>query len=357
MSMNSRERMLCAINRQPVDRVPTDLWATPEVIRKLHAHFGEKADIRAALHIDGTAGAGAKYVGPPLPPMPAGESVDYWGIRNKKVPHGGGAYDEQYFFPLASAQSIADLDKYAWPTTDWFDYSGMKAAAQEARKTKVVQCGYMAPFYYHNMLRGLEQSMIDPLADPELAHEIVKRISDFFLAHHRRMFEACPGLIDVSQVTDDLGSQTGPLISVKLYKEFYAPQHKRMIDLCHEFGIKVLHHDDGGIRPFLPLLVDMGIDILNPVQWSCPGMDMKELKTEFGDRICFDGAVENQRILPFGTPEEVRAEVRHCIDALASDGTGYILASCHAMQVNTPVENIIAMYDEAWRYGVISSHR
>jgi uroporphyrinogen decarboxylase len=95
----------------------------------------------------------------------------------------------------------------------------------------------------------------------------------------------------------------------------------------------------------------MGIDILNPVQWACPGMDMRELKAEFGNRICFHGGIENQRILPFGTPDEVRAEVRHCIDALASDRTGYILAPCHNLQVVTPVANIIAMYDEAWRYG------
>ena len=156
---------------------------------------------------------------------------------------------------------------------------------------------------------------------PELTHEIVRRISDFFYDHHRRGFEACDGLIDVAQVTDDLGSQHGPLISMKLYGEFYAPQHKRFIDLCHEFGIKVFHHDDGSCRAFLPDLVEMGIDILNPIQWNCPGMDRAELKREFGDRLCFHGGVDNQHILPFGTPEEVRAEVRalhrHCSPATA----------------------------------------
>ena len=349
--MNSRERMLAAINRKPVDRIPTDIWATGEVWAKLVKHFGENVDICGALHIDGMSSVGADYVGPPMPPVAQNESVNFWGMRYRRVPHGGGAYDEQSFYPLASVQTIDDLNSYKWPSADWFDYSTMRTKAEEARKTKAVQCGYMAPFFYHNLLRGLEQSLVDPLSDPELTHAIVNRISDFFYNHHRRMFEACDGLIDIAQVTDDLGSQTGQLISMELYKEFYAPHHKRFIDLCHEFGIKVFHHDDGSCRPFLPLLVEMGIDILNPVQWSCPGMDMMELKAEFGKRICFHGAVENQRILPFGTPEEVRAEVRHCIDSLASDGTGYILASCHNLQVNTPVENIIAMYDEAWKYG------
>jgi uroporphyrinogen decarboxylase len=105
------------------------------------------------------------------------------------------------------------------------------------------------------------------------------------------------------------------------------------------------------MREFLPGLIEAGIDILNPVQWTCPGMELKELKDKFGNRICFHGGVENQKILPFGSPEEVRLEVRHCIDSLASDRTGYIIAPCHNLQSVTPVENIIAMYDEAWNYG------
>jgi len=343
--------MLAAIRREPVDRIPTDLWATPEIQEKLSRHFGSYEAALEALHIDGFAGVGPEYVGPVLPPAGPDEQVDYWGIRTRRIVHPGGTYDEQSFFPLAEARTLDDIEAYPWPQADWFDYSKMRAAAAEARKTRAVQCGYMAPFYMHNKLRGLEQSLMDPLLEPELTHVLLQKISDFLYEHHRRMFTACAGLIDVAQVTDDLGSQTGPLISLEIYRDFYAPHHQRFINLCHEFGIYVLHHDDGSCREFLPLLVAMGIDILNPIQWTCPGMDMRELKAEFGGRIAFHGAVENQRILPFGTPDEVRAEVRHCIDCLASDGTGYILASCHNLQGNTPLENILAMYDEAWRYG------
>ncbi|MFP4028385.1 MAG: uroporphyrinogen decarboxylase family protein [Candidatus Brocadiia bacterium] len=352
--MNSRERMLAAMDLRPVDRVPTDIWATGEVWAKLRDHFGEDTDIRAELYIDGMTGIGPEYVGPPLPEMPEGESVDFWGIRRKQVEYYDGIYNEQSLNPLADAETIADLNDYRWPTTDWFDYSGMPAAAEEVHDKKVVQCGYMAPFYYHNLLRGLEQSLMDPVLDPDLTHEVVQRISDFFYDHHRRMFEEAGELIDVAQVTDDLGSQTGPLISMELYEEFYAPHHKRFIDLCHEFDIKVFHHDDGSCRAFLPLLIEMGIDVLNPVQWTCADMDMKKLKEEFGNKICFHGAVENQNILPFGSPTDVRKEVRHCIDSLASDGTGYILAPCHNLQPNTPIENILAMYDEALSYGKMS---
>jgi uroporphyrinogen decarboxylase len=342
--------MLAAFSRRPLDRIPTDIWATQEVWDMLLAHFGSREAIHQSLHIDGMACVNAVYTGPSLP-CTGEESVDMWGIRSKPMQYAGGVYLEMSFHPLAAARTIDDLEAYAWPSADWFDYSRMRASAAEERKTHVVQCGYMAPFFMHNRLRGLEASLIDPLEDPGFTHHLVHRVSDFLYEHHRRMFEACEGLIDVAQVTDDLGSQTGPLISLEVYRTFYAPHHRRFIDLCHAFGIKVFHHDDGSIRAFLPDLVGMGIDVLNPVQWMCTGMDMAALKRDFGDRLCFHGAVDNQRILPFGTPEEVRAEVRRCIDTLASDGTGYVLAPCHNLQAITPLENVLAMYDEARRYG------
>jgi len=351
MDMNSRERVLAAINHEKLDRVPTDIWATPEVWTKLRQHFGLDTDLYAALHIDGMASVGARYIGPPLPQMPEGETVDYWGIRTRRTEYGTGVYYEQYYYPLADAQTIDDLERFPWPKADWFDYSEMPAAAKAARKTHAVMCGYMAPFYFHNLLRGLEASLIDPIESPEFTQHLLKRLCDFFYEFHLRMFETCAGLIDIAQVTDDYGSQTGPLISLQTFREFYRPHLKRFIDLCHGFGIKVFHHDDGAIRPFIPDLIEMGIDILNPVQSICPGMEMEGLKRDFGHALCFHGAIDNQHMLPFGSPEEVKAEVRRAIDTLACDQTGYILAPCHNLQPVSPIENIIAMYDEAWHYG------
>jgi uroporphyrinogen decarboxylase len=350
--MNARERMLAAINREPVDRVPTDFWGTAEVRQRLLERFGTWEDVRGALHIDGMAGLEVAYVGPPPPEPPPGETVDpVWRFRRRNVDYGTGVYAEQSDYPLATAETVDDLERFAWPVAAWFDCAHMRTAAEQARARQAVQCGYMAPFYYHNQLRGLEESLMDPLIRPEFTHHLLQRITDSFYAQHRKMFESCEGLIDVTQVTDDYGSQAGPLIGLEVFREFYRPHLRRLIDLAHEFGIKVMHHDDGAMRDFLPDLVDMGIEILNPVQWTCPGMDLAALKRDFGSALCFHGGVENQRILPFGTPEEVRAEVRHCVDALASDGTGYILASCHNLQPVTPLENILALYDEAHRHG------
>jgi len=349
--MNSRERMLAAINHEKPDRIPTDIWATPEVWTKLKEHFGSNTDVLALLHIDGMTSVEPKYIGPPLPTVAQDETVDYWGIRTKRISYGIGTYDEFSYNPLSSAQTIEDLERYRWPTSDWFDYSEMRASAKIGREKQVVMCGYMAIFYQHNKLRGLKESLIDPLLLPKFTRHLLGRIADFLYEQHLRMFEACDGLIDVTQVTDDFGTQVGPMISLKVFREFYRPHMQRFIDLAHSFGIKVFHHDDGAIRPFIPDLVEMGIDILNPLQHNCPGMELEGLKRDFGGDLCFHGGVDNQRVLAFGTPEEVRAEVRHCIDALAYDRTGYILAPCHNIQALTPVESIIAMYDEAQKYG------
>lgn len=349
--MNSRERVLAAINHERPDRIPTDFSATPEVWQKLKDHFGPDADVQQALHIDGIAYVGPDYVGPPLPEAPPGESVNLWGMRYRPINYGTGVYHEQCFHPLAEARTIDDLERYPWPSPDWFDYSKMPAAARAARQKRAVKCGDIAPFYYHNQLRGLQRSLTDPHDDPEFTRHLLTRLCDFFYEHHLRMFETCEGLVDIGDVTDDYGSQTGLLISKKTFDEFYRPHVRRFIEMWHGFGLKVFHHDDGAIRPLLPDLVGMGIDILNPVQSVCPGMEMKGLKRDFGRDLCFHGGMDNQRVLPFGTPGEVRREVRRAIDALAGDGTGYILAPCHNLQAVSPVENILAMYDEAWNYG------
>ena len=355
--MNSRERVWAAINHQPVDRVPTDIWATPEVWDMLTGKYGSEERAKQELHIDGIKDIRPDYIGPPIANCTDDAGVDckvyygIWGAGLKWMGHGTGRYLEQTNYPFAWMESMEDLEKAQFPNLDWFDYAGMRKVAERLHPDHVIISGYMAPVYMHNLLRGMEMSLMDPMLEPEFTHLMLEKVCDYTYEYHRRIFETCEGLIDISQVTDDLGSQSGPMMSLGMYREFYAPHHQRFIGLCREFGIKVFHHDDGSMREFLPDLIESGIDILNPVQWSCPGMELDGLKKDFGRDVCFHGGIENQRILPFGTPEEVRQEVRNCIDALACDHTGYILAPCHNLQSITPIENIIAMYDEAWNYG------
>jgi uroporphyrinogen decarboxylase len=354
MTVSPRDRVLAAIRHQPVDRVPTDYWGTPEITGKLCDHLGctDRIEMYDRLGIDGILGVAPPYVGPPLPnPEAKGyEEVQSWGIRFKAQAYQGGTYWEMSHHPLAEAETIADLEAYPWPDPDWFDYSALPSLCARY-PDRAVQVGYTAVFYYHNMLRGLELSLMDPLLRPEFTHYLVGRISDTFTEYHRRCFEAARGMVDLTQVTDDWGSQHGLLASPRVFEEFYRVPTQRAIDLAKSYGILVFHHDDGDMRPLLPALAGMGIDILNPIQWRCGDWDLDALKREFGARLCFHGGVDNQHTLPHGTPDEVRAEVKWLIESLAADRTGYILAPCHNVQAITPVENVVAMYEAAREFG------
>jgi uroporphyrinogen decarboxylase len=354
MTLSSRDRVLAAIRRQPVDRVPTDYWGTAEITDKLYRHLG--CDTRQALYdclgIDGIPGAAPPYVGPPLPdPEAAGTEVfQAWGIRFKQQHYEGGVYWEQAYNPLAGAETLSDLQSYRWPDPDWFDYSALPDLCAQY-PDRAVQVGYTAVFYLHNMLRGLQLSLMDPLLRPEFTHYLVARISEWFTEYHQRCFQAAQGCVDVTQVTDDWGSQHGLLVSPRVFEEFYRAPTQRAIDLAKSYGILVFHHDDGDMRPLLPTLAEMGIDTLNPIQWRCGDWDLGALKRDFGGQLCFHGGIDNQHTLPHGTPDEVRAEVQRLIESLATDGTGYILAPCHNIQSITPVENVVAMYETACRVG------
>lgn len=370
--MTSRERILKAINHEPADRVPTDMWATPEVLNKLIAHF--RVDRRddsytpyiflnggavscscwsilrlwEILAIDGIFNVQPPYKGPELEEA-GGVLYNKWGFGFRKQKYQNGEYLEQVRFPMKDLETISELQRYRWPDPDWYDYDALLELINRC-EGRAVSVGYTAAFYYHNMLRGLELSLIDPLIRPEFTHILVEKVSAFFQEYHERCFEAAGGLIDMTQVTDDFGSQHGLLISPEVFRKFYKEPMQKAIDLAKANGLYIFHHDDGDMRALLPELVEMGIDILNPVQWRCGGWDLSALKRDFGDRVCFHGGADNQKTLPFGSPEDVKGEVKMLMETLGSDRTGYILCPCHNIQPNTPVENIIALYEEARNY-------
>ncbi len=348
--MNHRERILAAICHQPVDRIPTDIWATDEVWSALrhYCRVENNLEVYNALDIDGIIGITPPYIGPPLK-VEGSYHENEWGMGFRSQQYATGAYDEQVYHPLAEAQTLDDLERYNWPSPDWYNYDALPGLAQRTGD-RAVECGYTALFYYHNLLRGLEQSLLDPFDKPDFTHYLILKLSDFFTEYHRRCFEATRGLIDTTQVTDDWGSQHGLLASQRVFEEFYRAPMQRAINLAESYGIHVFHHDDGDMRRLLPVLVEMGIDILNPVQWRCGDWDLPAIKKRFGQQLCFHSAVDNQQTLPFGTPEEVRQQVRWLIDVLGSDGTGLIIGPCHNLQSVTPLDNILALYRTAQQY-------
>ncbi len=343
--MNHFERMMAAIDRQPVDRFPADIWCVPEVRDRLLAYCGTDDWTRVldALEIDGIISIAPPYLGPVRRDLPDELRQDEWGFVTRRQEYATGVYWEQVGYPLADAQTIDDIRAYAWPDLDAYDYSALPDLCAE-NAGRVIRIGYTAIFYWHNKLRGLEQSLMDLALRPEFSRYLIQRIADFFFEYHRRCYEAAGRAMQLTQVTDDFGSQTGLLISRRMIEEYYRGWIERAIDQAHAFGLRVMHHDDGAILSIIPDLIAMGIDILNPIQWRCKGMDRAEIGQRFGSRVCFHGGVDNQYTLPFGSADDVRAEVATNLRTLGAQGTGYIIAPCHNIQANTSLENILAMY-------------
>jgi uroporphyrinogen decarboxylase len=198
-------------------------------------------------------------------------------------------------------------------------------------------------------MRGFEQSFLDLALNPELFHAMISRVTDFFIEYVNRTLAAVPGEIDLVFTADDIGGQNGLLMSLPMWEEHLKPYHTRLNAAIHEHGAKVIYHSDGSVTDAVPGLIEMGIDVLQALQFDAAKMDPADLKGRFGDRLCFQGGVSVQQTLPWGTPEQVVAEVRHLIDTLGRDG-GYILGPSHAIQAGTPPENIVALFDTARNY-------
>lgn len=343
--MKYRDRIMAAIEHRPVDRLPVDIWCVDEVRQRLLEYAGTDEWLRVLdyLDIDGIISIRPPYIGPTVRELDGGHSQNEWGMVYREQVYAAGVYREQVGYPLADARTISDIDAYRWPDPGWYDYSVLSDLAA-ACGDRAVEVGYTAIFYFHNQLRGLEQSLMDPLLYPEFTHHLLRRLSDFFLEYHERCFAAVRGAAQITQVTDDFGSQKGLLISKDMLDDFYRPWIQRAIDQAKRCGLKVFHHDDGAICSLIPDLVEMGIDVLNPIQWRCQGMDREAIGDRFAGKVCFHGGIDNQQTLPFGTPDDVREEVAYNIRTLGRTGSGYIIAPCHNLQANTPLENILALY-------------
>ena len=328
------------------------LFRSGEVRDKLLKHFGVATDVEIwrGLHLDKIVGVGPKYIGPPARDLPGGlKLMPPWWTTQKEIHYGTGSYWETVDWPLKNATTIAELEQFQWPSADWYDFSEIETQCDAWPDNAIEGC-YVAPFYWHNHIRGLEQSCMDLIAEPELTEYALGRITQFCWEYATRCFEAGKGKIHLTQVTDDYGSQHGLMISEEAYLRWFKPIQKKFIDLAHSAGTLVMHHDDGAIRPLIPHFVELGVDILNPIQHVCPGMEMAGLKRDFGAKLCFHGGVDNQDVLPHGSVADVQREVRDCLRTLGAGG-GYILAPCHNIQPVSPVENIVAMYETAYAEG------
>jgi uroporphyrinogen decarboxylase len=280
--------------------------------------------------------------GPAEQALANGVYQNFWGERYVYRATPWGPMREDVRGALAGANSLSDLEGFDWPSPDLFDYSGL--AAECGRQDRfALQYGFADIWQRPALVRGWEGMFLDMMDRPEWVHFLCRRFTDFYKEDYTRAAEATRGRIDIYLLISDLGSQKGPLISLPMFHEFVAPYLKEMIDCIHGLGARVLYHSCGLMRTFIPELIALGVDVLDPIQPVGPAMAPERLQADFGGRVCFHGGIDMQDLLPHGTPEQVHAEVeRYC--RVLGQGGGYILGPAHLFQPDVPPENILAMY-------------
>lgn len=350
--MNHRERVLAALNHQEPDRCPMQISFTPEFADRLKEDLnlkgkglhnphggGNTYELERALGEDmlltSVGWANAYY-------QPGDRYTDEWGIGWKSHPYttpfGVGHYTEIERHPLADARAIAS---YAPPDPDRPELYADAADVLNNFKDEYWIVGVTVTTIFETAwaLRGYARLMTDLVLDPELADAILEIPYQYHLAAAKRL--AGMG-VDMIWTGDDVGMQTGMLISPKLWRRFFKPRMTGFIAALKAINprIKVAYHSDGNIQAIIPDLIEIGLDVLNPVQPAC--MDPEKLKRAYGDRLCFWGSIDEQHTLPFGAPQDVCDEVVRRIKTLGRQG-GLILGPTHHVQLDTPMENFWAM--------------
>ncbi|MCJ7551606.1 MAG: uroporphyrinogen decarboxylase family protein [Anaerolineae bacterium] len=388
--MNHRERALAALHHETPDRVPVDLGSTRNTgilqlpYEALVGFLGLAADARnavpEALDAGKASGHGmSKMLGLATPEeavlqrlgidfrgvflgksdassetlLPAADNGslmhrDEFGVVRTCPP--GGHYFDVVQSPLDGDITVRDITRYPWPDpADPGITRGLRERALRIRET--TDCAlilHMSDIFVHTSqyMRGFEPWYMDLALDPGLIGALMDAILEIRLEVLDRALDAVGDLVDVVSTADDVADQRGPAMSLDMYRRIIKPRHARYLRMIRERTDAVLlFHSCGSVVDLLPDFVDMGIQALNPVQVSARGMAPAKLKAAFGDELVFWGGVDTMHTLPFGTPEEVRAEVRRRKRELGPGG--YVLTAVHNIQPDVPPANIVAMYEEA----------
>jgi len=347
--MTSRERVLAACERRGYDRIPVKHEGTPEVNLLLMEHFGLK-NRNQLLRVlgDDFRYVEAKYQGPPLRRFEDGSFEGWFGAHFKWVDFGHGRYLESAALPYADVRSPEQLDRSRFTRAEWFDFSTIKGQCQALGGEYALCFGTPGDLSFINGIgryRGQAQVLMDIIDRDPVYLELVRARFEFYYNLHRSALEAAGGLIDFIHVGEDLGDQRGPVISPELFEQLFAPLYRKHFAMVHGFGARTMMHMCGTVSAFLPRLIEIGLDVFDVVQPTGPGMDIGELKRNFGEQLVFCGSVCSQTTLPDGSVDEVQREVRRRLELFPRGGL--FLGPTHAIQVGTPLANMLALYRTA----------
>jgi uroporphyrinogen decarboxylase len=381
-TFSPRQRMLAALNHKTPDRVPIDLGGNQTGIHKfayeaLLKHLGIRDEIvimdavqqlarpcEAVLerfHVDTryiAAKAADSYTGGIEQNFRDGrlwhDLRDEFGVV-WSMPDDRPYYMDISHHPLADA-TIADLADYPFPKgDDPSRFVGLRQRAMTLRKeTPYAIVSGISGVVYETCwyLRGLERWFMDLVTQPEFCEALLDQTLKFWLDWFRLFCDEVDDLVDVVMIGDDLAGQTGPLFKPEIYRAIVKPRQKRLVKYIRSrTQAKIWYHTCGACIPYIPDLLDNGVDVLNPMQVSAKDMDPAVLKSRFGDHLAFwGGAIDAQHVLPSASPETIREHVRRNLDAWKPGG-GYVFNNVHNIQAGVPPENIVALYDAAYEFG------
>jgi len=355
--MNSRDRTFLALEHRSGDRIPIDFWATTAVAHNLETELGKPyAEFLDDYDVDLRYIEGPTYIGPPLAP-----GTDIWGVSRTSVVAGSPGQSESYSevtkAPLSEAETPQDIEGYDhWPDPDMFDYDVIEqqcdAILQEDRVVVFMgdRLNRVSQFKPAMYLRGTENILLDLAAQQEISEAVFRGIREFYLAYLERILRAAKGKIDVVLTGDDFGAQNGLLVSADMWRKFIKPGFADYIDLIKRHKTLTMHHTCGSVVDIIPDMIECGLDILQSIQPEAKGMSLVDLKRMFGKELCFQGGISIQKTMPYGSPDEIRHEVKSIADIAKQDG-GYIFCTSHNIQADTPVESIITLMEAYLQYG------
>jgi uroporphyrinogen decarboxylase len=342
--MTSKQRVHAALARRTVDRVPVFMWFHPQTAGRLAALLEIPAsELGEAMGNDvAQTWVNNNYAMEGIVHERDGEwHRDFWGIKWVKE----GAFNQPAEFPLAGA-SEPQMSAYRFPEAQ-LDFLLARMDPLMARGAELFLGCDVSPcaFEMYWRLRGLEQALLDVAARPALAARMLERCIRFASTLAER---ACREFsLDWLWAGDDVAGQTGMILSPLTWRELIKPLLAQVFEVGRRAGLWVAFHCCGALRPIIPDLVEIGLDVLNPIQAGCPGMDPRELKREFGERLAFMGGLDTQGVLPFGSVTAVRRHTAELLEVLTAGGGGYILAASHTIPPETPDRNLFALYAEA----------
>jgi len=345
--VNSRERVLTAFAHEEPDRVPAwcgasvEFWDKAKRVLKLddeslRRRFGD--DFRRVF---------ARYAGPPVELPPGATSITPFGVARE-----GLGYGQPMGHPLAGA-SLDEVHAYPWPDPAWMDVSHIRQEAAAFGGEYAILGGDWSPFWHDLIdLLGMENMYLAMYDQPELVDAVLEHVVDYYAAVSRNIFDAAADAIDIFFIGNDFGSQRGPLLSEAMFRRFILPHLEGLVRLGHDYGLKVMMHCCGGFAELIPAMIEIGLDGLHALQPCCAGMEPARLKREFGHKILLNGAIDSHHVLIEGTPELVREKTRETLEIMKPGG-GYVAGASHdTILEETPLENVVAMFDAVAEFGM-----